>query len=120
MILIIGGRAAGKRHYALRRFGLEAQEQSMEQALHAPLVPGLHQIIRELQLRGEDVDAYVARLMAENPDAVVLCDEVGMGIVPLAREDRAWREAVGRACVAIAMQADEVVRIVCGLPQRIK
>lgn len=120
MILIVGGRGAGKRAYALKRFGLEAEKLSAAQMLSAPLVPDLQDALRALIARDEDVDAFVGRLIAENPAAVVLCDEVGMGIVPLHREDRVWREAVGRACCRIAAKAEEVMRVVCGLPQRIK
>jgi len=34
--------------------------------------------------------------------------------------DREWREAVGRTCCYIAKKADEVVRVVCGVGNRIK
>ena len=47
-------------------------------------------------------------------------DEVGCGIVPLSREDRDYREAVGRAGQKLAEAAREVWRIQCGIPVRIK
>ena len=109
MILIIGGRAAGKRSYALERFGPDAL-----------FVHDLQAVVRQLLKEGQDPAAFVQQLIRESPDAVVLCDEVGMGIVPLDAFDRAWREAVGRACCKLASAADEVVRVVCGLPQRLK
>ena len=109
MILIIGGQAAGKRSYALERFGPDA-----------PLVHDLQAVIRQLLKEGKDPAAFIQQLIRESPDAVVLCDEVGMGIVPLDAFDRAWREAVGRACCTLASAADEVIRVVCGLPQRLK
>ena len=34
--------------------------------------------------------------------------------------DREWRETVGRTCCYIAKKADEVVRVVCGVGNRIK
>lgn len=120
MILMIGGQASGKKTVAQKRFGLEAQIVSPEEALNTPCIDRFHDIIRQVLLRQEDIDAYVEKLMRQNPEAVILCDEVGMGIVPLSREERAWREAVGRACCQIAAHASQVVRVVCGLEQQLK
>lgn len=120
MILIVGGRASGKRDYAREHFGLQAAKLTPKEALQAPLVDNLQDILRELLDGGQDTGAYVDRLIAENPGAVILCDEVGLGIVPLNRAERSYREAVGRACCQLAAAAEEVIRLVCGLPQRLK
>ena len=56
----------------------------------------------------------------QQPDVVILCDEVGSGVVPLAEEDRTWRERVGRTCCALAERASCVVRIWCGIPMVLK
>lgn len=120
MILLIGGRAAGKKAHALSQFGQEAQVCSPEQALQAPCIDQLQLLIRQLLDEGRDVMAFVEELIQKNPEALVLCDEVGQGIVPLHQADRAWREAVGRACTRLAAASDQVIRLVCGLPQRLK
>ena len=59
----------------------------------------------------------IERLAAK---AIVTCSEVGAGIVPLDREERAWRENVGRLSCELASQADAVVRMVCGIPVVLK
>lgn len=41
-------------------------------------------------------------------------------MVPLAAEDRAFREAAGRALCVIAGRAEQVTRCVCGIGVRIK
>lgn len=120
MILVVGGRAAGKRDYARQRFGLQAATLTPTEALQAPLVDNFQDILRALLQDGQDIGAYVDRLIADNPEAVILCDEVGLGIVPMDRAERAYREAVGRACCRLAAKAEEVVRLVCGLPQQLK
>jgi adenosyl cobinamide kinase/adenosyl cobinamide phosphate guanylyltransferase len=33
---------------------------------------------------------------------------------------RKWREAVGRSMAVIAGVSDEVIRLFCGIPQRVK
>ena len=120
MILIIGGRAAGKRDYARERFGLQATALTPKEAFEAPLIDNFQDIIRHLLQEGRDTNSYVEQLIAENPGAVVLCDEVGLGVVPLDRGERIYREAVGRACCRLAAAAEEVHRLVCSLPQRLK
>ena len=62
------------------------------------------------------LEAYLRR----RPDGVILCDEVGCGVVPMDSADRAWRERVGRTCCALAERADKVVRLYCGIPSMIK
>ncbi|MBR6323078.1 MAG: bifunctional adenosylcobinamide kinase/adenosylcobinamide-phosphate guanylyltransferase, partial [Lachnospiraceae bacterium] len=51
---------------------------------------------------------------------VVICCEVGSGVIPLAAEDRRFRETTGRLLVQLARRADSVVRIVAGIPMAIK
>ena len=51
---------------------------------------------------------------------VVICCEVGSGVIPALRSDRLGREATGRLCILLARQAEAVVRMVCGIPQTIK
>ena len=50
----------------------------------------------------------------------VLCCEVGSGVIPMEKEDRAYREAVGRLCVRLAAEASAVVRVVAGIPTVLK
>ena len=53
-------------------------------------------------------------------EAVVTANEVGGGVVPMDPEERAWREACGRALCVLAGHADQVTRVVCGIGVRIK
>ena len=54
------------------------------------------------------------------PDSIVISDEIGNGIVPLDNFEREYRERTGRILVKLAEQADEVVRVICGIGQKIK
>lgn len=55
-----------------------------------------------------------------NPDIILICDEVGGGIVPLKKEDRIYREAVGRALCCAVKKSDRVERVMCGIGQCFK
>ena len=80
-----------------------------------------HETIRAAVLgEGREPREFARMFCAEHPDAVVVADEVGSGVVPMAREDRAFREAVGRALCVIAQNAGSVTRCVCGIGVRIK
>ena len=75
----------------------------------------------DIEIRIEEVMyRYLDMILKKNPNAVITCDEIGCGIVPIDRADENWREAVGRLCCALAQKADAVVRVIAGVPQFIK
>ena len=85
------------------------------------LFEAFHETIRQAVLTDQqDPRAFAEAFYAEHPDAVVVADEVGSGVVPVSAEDRAFREAVGRALCVLAGKAGQVTRCVCGIGVRIK
>ena len=103
MILIIGGAASGK-HDCARSLGFGESEISQN----------VWELIRE-NPAGHD------ELLASLRDfPVVICDEVGSGIVPMERGEREARDACGRLCIALANEAESVIRMVCGIATRLK
>ncbi|MBQ7886167.1 MAG: bifunctional adenosylcobinamide kinase/adenosylcobinamide-phosphate guanylyltransferase [Clostridia bacterium] len=79
-----------------------------------------HETIRAAVNAGGEPRAFAAEFCAEHPDAVIAANEVGAGVVPMRAQDRAFREAVGRALCVIAQEAAQVTRCVCGIGVRIK
>ena len=51
---------------------------------------------------------------------VVTINEVGSGVIPAERAERLGREASGRLSVLLAKEAEQVVRMVCGIPVMLK
>ena len=84
------------------------------------IVNHLHRYIREQLHQGNDPEAAIMAFLVECPDCVVICDEIGNGIVPMEAEERIYRERTGRILEQLAAQADEVVRVVCGIGLKIK
>ena len=66
------------------------------------------------------MDALIHDIYAANPDVILICDEVGGGIVPIEKKDRIYREAVGRALCSAVKKSDRVERIMCGIGQCLK
>lgn len=120
MKLYIGGAYQGKREYAHQQTGLWAVPCSADEALKAQAIDAFQEIVRELCDRDEDAEAYTRRLLVENPEAVVICREVGLGVIPLDEKERHWRAQVGRAACMLAAASDEVVRVTCGIGVRLK
>lgn len=120
MMLVIGGKACGKEDWARQTLQADPVACTPEQAITAPAILDFHETVRALIADGADIEQYIARLCSRNPNAVVLCDEVGMGVIPLLQEERLWREAVGRACCLLQKECAQVVRVVCGIPIYIK
>ena len=85
--------------------------------------PGV-EIFLDFQLKFKNFDgdacACAEAFVREHPDAVVVADEIGCGVVPMDRNDRIWREAAGRALCVIAQKAETVIRVTCGIGVRIK
>ena len=86
----------------------------------AEIINEFHEKVREAILKGEDPRMFAHGVCLEKPDAVIVSNEVGAGIVPMEASERAFREAVGRALCVIAQASDEVTRVVCGIGVRIK
>lgn len=112
MILIIGGAGQGKLDYVLQKTGYGPAQvaRTPEEARTRPVFAGLED--------WPELDE--AALLEANPDVILICDEVGCGVVPVDPAERAWREAVGRLCCALAERARGVERVFCGLGMVLK
>ncbi|MCR5647981.1 MAG: bifunctional adenosylcobinamide kinase/adenosylcobinamide-phosphate guanylyltransferase [Oscillospiraceae bacterium] len=113
MILVLGASGAGKRAFA-RSVGYNDDEMSCRIDSAAPVLYGLEEIVRA---RPEGSEALLETLCKRE---LVLCCEVGSGVIPDNLADRVFREAAGRLCVLLAQRAEAVVRIVAGIPVAIK
>ena len=126
MILIFGGAYQGKLAYALERFGL-SESDVYRCGDEDTAIPGGKRIIYEidrwiLAMVRADMDAAreVRSFIERNGDAAVICNDVSCGIVPTSEVLRKWREETGRAAAELARRSDEVIRLFCGIPTKVK
>lgn len=126
MIMITGGAFQGKTEYAKQRFGfsdddiLNGGSCDFEAIFSAKCVTEYHLLIKRLLEKNIDVQEFTRRICRENPHAVIIINEIGAGIIPLEKSERIWREETGRAGCIIAEKSAEVVRVICGIPAKIK
>lgn len=137
MKLIIGGYAQGKLKYVLQNYCLGADsvwegklptgkmqvgKASKENKMPASpvVINRFHVWFQERLKAGEAPEAVIREYVAENPDCIIISDEVGNGIVPVDALEREYRERLGRMLAELAQNAEEVVRVICGLGQKIK
>lgn len=131
MELVIGGRASGKLEYTMKVSGLPIETVAdgvMDQTKQ--ILYSLQEVIREWiredysSLSEEEMIAkYVGRLheyIEEKPNCFILCDEVGLGVVPLEAFERSYREVVGRVLCELAKSSRKVHRVYYGIGAVIK
>ena len=126
MILITGGSYQGRLDYARERFGLTdgdvfvCTEQTEAPALDRRCIAYIDRFALNRVRAGADPCAFFRKNASRLADRILIATDVSCGVVPVDAVLRAWREACGRMNNALAAQADEVWRLFCGLPQRLK
>ena len=131
MRLVIGGAYQGKKDYVKAKYRVEDDRirpgKYPVQTEGMSCINGLHNIIREMMDPARPVDEqeetiwrYIRGLTLDCPDLILICDEVGGGIVPIEKAQRDYRECVGRILCKLADEAETVERVCCGVGQTIK
>ena len=113
MILIIGACASGKREYA-KSLGYTDADMSADILSGCPVVYDVQDAVEK---DPENALSLADTLLRKE---VVICNEVGSGVIPVNAQKRRGREQTGRLCCLLAREASSVIRMVAGLPQKIK
>ena len=67
-----------------------------------------------------EIERLLAAARAAPAPVILVSNEVGLGVVPPSELGRVFRDIAGRAHQRVAAEADEVVFLVAGIPQKIK
>lgn len=79
-----------------------------------------HLWVKALLKEGKSPEEETERWLKSHENCIIISDEVGNGIVPIKREDREYRERLGRILIEVAARAERVERVICGMGQRLK
>ena len=120
MELIIGGACQGKKEYAIRHFGLKDSEiftctEDGEPDLTVRCIDHLERYLRRCAAE----DREPAAPEAFRKDAILICEDITCGIVPINALDRKWRELTGRYLQRLAGAGADVTRVFCGFVQKL-
>ena len=133
MKLVIGGYAQGKLEYEKKKYNAKEDfifdctlptKEEIEKINPGEgdvlVISSLHKWIRKRIKEGGRPEEEIASFAKKNPNAVIVSDEIGNGIVPMDPFERVYRERTGRILCDLAANAEEVERVICGIPQKIK
>ncbi len=127
MKLIIGGTAQGKLEYVLLKYdvqknmvwdGVLPNDRKLNKNI--VVINHFHQWVKSRMVSGGCPEDEIMSFLDCSEDCIIICDEIGNGIVPIDPFEREYRERTGRILVQLAMRAEEVERIICGIGQKIK
>lgn len=107
MIFVTGPLFAGKREYICDALGW-TEDDLTQRAIWD---------VQDLAANAPDLEALAQDLSRYE---VVIATEIGGGVVPTDPAQRQAREAAGRLSCLLAQHAQQVIRVVCGLPQALK
>ncbi|MBE6014454.1 MAG: hypothetical protein E7241_03710 [Lachnospiraceae bacterium] len=128
MVMVTGGHGQGQNDLAAELINkinttgkvADCGSCGFDEPLSAAFIKDYHRLVKRLIEEGEDPADYTSKLIEANPQAVITVDEVGCGVVPIEASAREYRETVGRVSCLIAAASDEVYRMYCGIPTKIK
>ncbi|MCM1024237.1 MAG: bifunctional adenosylcobinamide kinase/adenosylcobinamide-phosphate guanylyltransferase [Prevotella sp.] len=126
MIMITGGAFQGKKIFVKERFNfaendiLSGEKCGINDVFGAKCISDYHLLVKRLINEKIDVLEFTKSLCEKNSNIIIIINEIGCGIIPIEKDERIWREQVGRAGCIIAEKSSAVIRICCGIPMIIK
>ena len=112
-LLVIGPENSGKRDF-VRSLGYSEKDMSTDIYDDCPVLLDLHKAVMSCSSDPEDLMPFLLR------KKVIVCSEVGSGIIPVSPELTQARVQIGKQCNELAQQVDCVIRMICGIPTRLK
>lgn len=140
MIFVIGGAYQGKLDYVVEKYNLKDKdvfvcgdaevnraegegsctEDTQVIDFSKKCIYKIHEFTYACVKSGVEPLDYFLEHEAEWQDSILICEDIFCGVVPLGADMREWRQATGRLCKYLSEQAVSVVRIFCGLEQKLK
>lgn len=122
--IITGGAYQGKLAYARRLYpGMSwtgGKSCGLDEIGTCSAVYAFHEFVKRWLEAGRSSAELTALLLEEKKEMIIVCDEIGCGLVPVDAFEREYREETGRIMTALAERAERVDRVVCGIGTRIR
>lgn len=118
MIFIFGGAYQGKLAYVKETFQIKQEEcyyckDTVDFSF--PVWVGLEQYILSLLEQNIDPLEQICSILPQCKDKIIIMQDISCGVVPIEEHIRKWREETGRIMVLLSKNADQTVRVYCGI-----
>lgn len=125
MELYIGGYAQGKLNYVLENKNLQDyividEKTEFLDNNKIMILNHFHLFFKKLMEQNKEPERIVFEILDRCPDIIIICDEIGNGIVPIDAFEREYRERLGNVLIKLAKKAERVERVICAMGQRLK
>jgi len=120
MVFIIGGDYQGKLDYAKKTFALGEGDVFTCAGGEIDFSKRCIYKVEELaRSHPEPIDFFMS-YRSEWEDSILIMADIFCGVVPVDRELREWRQKAGRLSQYLSGEAERVIRVFCGLEQKLK
>ena len=113
ILLVVGPENSGKQEY-VKSLGYAETDMSTDISDACPVLLDLHRVVLSCGSKPEDMVPLLLR------KKVIICNEVGSGIIPVSKDLTRARVLTGKLCSQLAQEASRVVRVICGIPVVLK
>ena len=130
MEIYVGGSSQGKLDYVLDKSGVirESVIEGSDLDIHIDekdlsmvrIINNFHLFIKKYTDTADDIYKFMDRLYTTNENVIIICSQVGGGVIPIDADEREWRELVGRVMCSAMKRAVHAERIICGMGQVLK
>ena len=109
MYLIVGGKFQGKFEFAKKQYGVKENDEN--------LFLNLEKFVWEYM---ENAKSHIEEFCKKHKNAVIICDEVGCGLISMDKKTREYCNYVGEISMFLAEKADEVYYVTMGFGRKLK
>lgn len=126
MVLITGGAYQGKVDFAVDKFNISRKDiytctrDKVELPEGAGIINNVEELVWACLANDRDPLKYLAARKSRWNKSVMIVNDISCGIVPMDKNERIFREAVGRTTMYLAQEAIAVVRVFAGIGKRLK
>ena len=124
MVFIFGGAYQGKLDHAKNNYSrgpvFDCRTGTPMPDMSADIICGLEAFVKDCSSRGTEAADWFRERKDEWKDKILIMQDMSQGIVPMDKEERAAREMSGRLMIYLAGEAEEVIRVFCGIGEKIK
>jgi len=123
MILVFGGAYQGKLDYAKANYNIGTVcdcSDGTEPDFAKDAIYGLEGFVHRCAKEGREAADFFKENKDKWQDKIIISTDVSAGIVPMDATLRAFREMNGRMMLYLAGEADEVIRVFCGIGKKVK